>query len=103
MMPDLTKERVMPKQKRAKPRKSVPSDRQLVKLLEKEFKGTISPGEKARLAKIRLAARRKMNQNGKRLKATSINDWRSTIGMFAGDPVMKQIIEEGRRIREADR
>lgn len=31
------------------------------------------------------------------------NDWRSTIGMFKDDPIMKQIDEEGRKIREADR
>jgi hypothetical protein len=31
------------------------------------------------------------------------NDWRSTLGMFADDPIMKEIDEEGRRIREADR
>jgi hypothetical protein len=30
-------------------------------------------------------------------------DWRSTIGMFAADPVMKQIQEEGERIRKAER
>ena len=30
-------------------------------------------------------------------------DWRRTVGMFDGDPVMKEIIEEGRRIREQDR
>ena len=30
-------------------------------------------------------------------------DWRRTIGMFEGDPIMKEIIEEGQRIREADR
>jgi hypothetical protein len=30
-------------------------------------------------------------------------DWRSTIGMFAGDPIMQEIIEEGRKIRERDR
>ena len=30
-------------------------------------------------------------------------DWRSTIGMFANDPIMKEIDEEGRKIREADR
>jgi hypothetical protein len=30
-------------------------------------------------------------------------DWRSTLGMFAGDDVMKEIIEEGRKIRERDR
>lgn len=30
-------------------------------------------------------------------------NWRSTIGMFAGDDTIKEIIEEGRRIREADR
>lgn len=30
-------------------------------------------------------------------------DWRRTAGMFDGDPLMKEIIEEGRRIREEDR
>ena len=30
-------------------------------------------------------------------------NWRSTLGLFADDPVMKEIDEEGRRIREADR
>ncbi len=30
-------------------------------------------------------------------------DWRSTIGMFDGDPIMKEIIDAGRRIREQDR
>ena len=29
-------------------------------------------------------------------------DWRSTLGMFADDPLMKEIDEEGRKIREAD-
>jgi hypothetical protein len=30
-------------------------------------------------------------------------DWRSTIGMFKGDPVIAEIQEEGRKLREADR
>ena len=30
-------------------------------------------------------------------------DWRRTIGIFDGDPIMKEIIDEGRRVREADR
>jgi hypothetical protein len=30
-------------------------------------------------------------------------DWRSTRGMFAGDDVMKEIIDEGRKIRKHDR
>ena len=30
-------------------------------------------------------------------------DWRSTIGMFAGDEVMKKIDDEARKYREADR
>ena len=30
-------------------------------------------------------------------------NWRSTVGMFAEDPVQKEIDEAGRRIREADR
>jgi len=29
--------------------------------------------------------------------------WKSTFGIFAGDPVMKEIIEAGKRIREEDR
>lgn len=32
------------------------------------------------------------------------DDWKKTVGMFpADDPVMNQIHEEGRKIREADR
>jgi hypothetical protein len=30
-------------------------------------------------------------------------DWRRTVGMFEGDPVMREIQEEGRRLREAER
>ncbi len=30
-------------------------------------------------------------------------DWHSTIGMFAADPVMRQIQEEGEKIRKAER
>lgn len=30
-------------------------------------------------------------------------DWRSVVGMFSNDPIMKEIIEEGRKIRERDR
>jgi hypothetical protein len=31
------------------------------------------------------------------------NDWRSVVGMFSGDQVMKRILEQGRKIREEDR
>lgn len=31
------------------------------------------------------------------------DDWQQTFGMFAGDPVMKEIIDAGQRIREEDR
>ena len=34
---------------------------------------------------------------------TRTKDWRRTVGMFDGDPVMKEIIDAGRRIREEDR
>ena len=30
-------------------------------------------------------------------------DWRRTLGMFAGDELMKQINTEGRKVRQADR
>lgn len=36
-------------------------------------------------------------------KATVRKNWRSTVGMFEADPVMKEVIEEGRRVRELDR
>jgi hypothetical protein len=32
--------------------------------------------------------------------AVAKKDWRSTLGMFVDDPIMKEIDEEGRRIRE---
>ncbi len=35
--------------------------------------------------------------------STRQKDWRRTLGMFAGDELMKEINAEGRRIREADR
>jgi hypothetical protein len=31
------------------------------------------------------------------------DDWQRTFGVFAGDPVMKAIIDAGQRIREEDR
>lgn len=35
--------------------------------------------------------------------AEQSKDWRSTIGMFANDALMKEIQEEGRKIRDAER
>lgn len=32
-----------------------------------------------------------------------VSDWRATFGMFAGDPIMQEVIEEGHRIRQEDR
>jgi hypothetical protein len=34
---------------------------------------------------------------------SATKDWRSTVGMFAGDPIMKEIIEEGQRIRKREK
>lgn len=31
------------------------------------------------------------------------DDWKSVVGMFANDPIMKEIDEEVRKIRERDR
>lgn len=36
-------------------------------------------------------------------KLVQPKDWRSVVGMFAGDEVMKRIDEAGRKIREEDR
>ena len=35
--------------------------------------------------------------------AKRVKDWRRLRGVFTGDEVMKQIFEEGRKIREAER
>ena len=35
-------------------------------------------------------------------RAAGRNDWRTALGMFSGDALMKESDEEGRRIREAD-
>lgn len=39
---------------------------------------------------------------GQAEKPAPAKDWRSTLGMFSGDALMKEIDEEGRRIREAE-
>jgi hypothetical protein len=31
------------------------------------------------------------------------DDWKQTVGMFRGDPIVEEMIEESRRIREEDR
>jgi len=36
-------------------------------------------------------------------RSTPRKDWRNVVGMFDDSEVMPQIIEEGRRFREADR
>jgi len=33
----------------------------------------------------------------------SPNDWRSTVGMFTGDQIMREIDEAARKLRQADR
>jgi hypothetical protein len=30
-------------------------------------------------------------------------DWRSTLGMFAHDPIMKEVIDEGQKLRQSER
>ena len=34
---------------------------------------------------------------------TAQKDWRRTVGRFDGDPIMLEIIAEGRRLRKEDR
>jgi hypothetical protein len=31
------------------------------------------------------------------------DDWQQTVGMFRGDPIVGEMIEESRRVREEDR
>ena len=34
---------------------------------------------------------------------TPIKDWRRTVGMFRGDPIMKEVIDGALRLREEER
>lgn len=53
------------------------------------------------------ALEHQMEELSKRLlpgeKLPPKKDWRTAVGMFSDDPIMKEIIEEGRKIRERDR
>ena len=53
-----------------------------------------------RVAALEEAVARLLSQSD---SVVAKKDWRSTVGMFADDSIMKEIDEEGRRIREADR
>jgi hypothetical protein len=55
---------------------------------------------KARVAALekQVAELRAANEEGTREK-----DWRRTVGMFTGDPGMRQVFEEAMKLREADR
>ncbi len=32
-----------------------------------------------------------------------VDDWRQTVGMFRGDPIVREMIEESQRMRDEDR
>ena len=55
-----------------------------------------------RVAALELEVAR-LAQRGPGEKQNPQRDWRSTLDMFANDPIMKEIIDEGRKIRERDR
>ena len=41
--------------------------------------------------------------NGQPVDKQPRGDWKTTIGMFDGDPIMKEIIDETLKVREEDR
>lgn len=38
-----------------------------------------------------------------KFRSRPFKDWRTTIGMFGNDPVMKQVLDEAAKYRERDR
>jgi hypothetical protein len=58
------------------------------------------PTLEERVAALEAAMERLLAQS---TSAPAAQGWRSTLGMFANDPIMQEIDEEGRKIREADR
>ena len=49
-----------------------------------------------RVAELERLVDKLMQRSG---RSTEEKDWRRTVGMFDSDEIMKEIIEEGRRIR----
>lgn len=58
------------------------------------------PTLEERVATLEAAMERLLAQSA---SAPATQGWRSTLGMFAGDSMMQEIDEEGRKIRKADR
>jgi hypothetical protein len=58
----------------------------------------LSLEERVAVLEQQVADLRAVVANGRRPK-----DWRRTIGMFAGDEVMKRIFDEALKLREQDR
>ena len=53
----------------------------------------------ATLEKLVAEIQTRLDANGSMKKT----DWRKSLEAFAGEPIMEEIIEEGRKVREADR
>src|SRR5262249_3075062 len=61
------------------------------------YRGNLRPNDCAeRVRRIAALAMRR------RRRAVPKDGWRRTVGMFAGNPIMREISEEGRRLREAE-
>ncbi|MBC8114474.1 MAG: hypothetical protein H7062_08865 [Candidatus Saccharimonas sp.] len=56
-----------------------------------------------RVARLEEQMRVMVSDRADEVAAVPSKDWRRTVGMFRNDPIMKEIIEAGRRIREEDR
>ena len=59
-----------------------------------------------RVAHLEDQVNRLLNQsaaNGQTSDQPGLDDWKNTVGMFDGDRVMKEIIDETLKVREEDR
>ena len=59
-----------------------------------------------RVAHLEDQVNRLLNQsvaNGQTSDQSGFDDWKNTVGMFDGDRVMKEIIDETLKVREEDR
>ena len=57
----------------------------------------------AKLEKRLAQLEQRIAQMEKHVQGSATHDWRSTIGMFAGDEVMERICQAALEFREADR
>jgi hypothetical protein len=71
-------------------------------ICKKGFRAMPQPTLEQRIAALEKDVAR-LSESQRREGPRPEKNWRSTLGMFADDAIMKEVIDEGRKIRQFDR